>query len=220
MGIEEGLIRRLSALVEEAQTLRRGTENGQVRSDEHLEQCSGWMAGAMNAVQLACPNPNNAYWKKAEAILSKNYGYTIQSGVGELAEVLKNLLKDIEAGLLTSVADRARAETFDNFLDHGRVYLTDGRVREAGVVCGVVFEDSLRRICRKHKIEEKDVQLDSLISSLVKIQVLSDVKAKRARVAAHVRTKATHAQWGEFEAQDVAATADITQELIEAQLDS
>jgi hypothetical protein len=67
-------------------------------------------------------------------------------------------------------------------------------IREAGVIAGVVFEDALRRICRKHRITEKDVNLDSLISALVKIGALTDMKAKRARVAAHVRTKATHAQ--------------------------
>jgi hypothetical protein len=220
MRIEQELLKRLTVLVDEARTLRVGTEHGQVRSDQHLEECSGWIAAAMNAIQLACPNPNSAYWKKAESISAKEYGYTMQSAVGELSEILRNLLKDIEAGLLTSIADRARAQTFDDFLDHGRAYLKDGRIKEAGVICGVVFEDTLRRVCRKHDIEDKDVKLDTLISALVKIEVLSDAKAKRARVAAHVRTKATHAQWDEFDANDVAATADIAQELINAQLDA
>lgn len=219
MGIEEAVARRLAVLVGEAKDLRIGSENGQVRSDEHLEQCSGWMAAALNVVQQACPSPTSAYWKKAEKIASKEYGYIAQRGVGELAELLKNLLLDIEAGLLTSIADRARAETFENFLDHGRAYLRDDRTKEAGVIGGVVFEDTLRRVCRKHQIEDKDVKLDSLISALVKIDVMSDVKAKRARVAAHVRTKATHAQWDEFEAGDVTATIEITQELINSQLD-
>jgi hypothetical protein len=35
-----------------------------------------------------------------------------------------------------------------------------------------------------------------------------------------VRTKATHAQWDEFGESDVAATVDITQELINVQLDT
>ncbi len=127
MAIEQALVKRISMLVDEARTLRVGTEHGQVRSDQHLEECSGWVAAAMNVVQLACPNPNSAYWKKVEEISSRNYGYTLQSAVGELSEILKNLLRDIEAGLLTSIADRARAETFDNFLDHGRAYLKEGK---------------------------------------------------------------------------------------------
>ena len=220
MTIEAALAKRLSMLVAEAQDLRVGDENGVVRSDDHLAQCSGWMAAALNVAQLACPNPKSAYWLKAHGIAEKEYGYTLQRGVAKMAELLKNLQKDIEAGLLTSIADRARAETFDNFLDHGRAYLKENRVREAGVIGGVVFEDTLRRVCRKHEIEEKDVKLDSLISALVKIDVISDAKAKRARVAAHVRTKATHAQWDEFDAPDVSATIEITQELVNAQFDS
>ena len=85
------------------------------------------------------------------------------------------------------------------FLDHAKTYLKADRKNEAGVVAGVVFEDSLRRVCRKHEIAERGRPLDDLISELAKKDILSATKAKRARVAAHVRTKATHAQWDEFE---------------------
>ena len=88
------------------------------------------------------------------------------------------------------------------------------------MIVGVVFEDSMRRICRKYSIAEKDVNLDTLISQMVKDNKLTEMKAKRARAAAHVRTKATHAQWDEFTAKDVAATPAVTRELIEAHLDA
>jgi hypothetical protein len=219
MAIEEALSKRLAGLLADAQHLRRGDENGQVHGDEHLEECAGWIAAALNVVHIACPNEGNAYRKRAEEIAAREVGYTIQREVGEFAALLKNLALDIDAGLLASIADRARAETFDDFLDHGRAYLEDEKKQEAGVICGVVFEDTLRRVCRKHEIAEKGEKLDNLISALVKIEVLSDTKAKRARVAAHVRTKATHAQWEEFDLRDVAATIDITQEMISAELD-
>ena len=63
------------------------------------------------------------------------------------------------------------------------------------------------------------VRLDSLISEITNRGELSAVKAKRARVAAHVRTKATHAEWDEFEIDDVKATIEFTRELIESKLD-
>lgn len=47
---------------------------------------------------------------------------------------------------------------------------------------------------------------------------LSGVKAKRARAAADVRTKATHAQWDEFELDDVRSTIEFTRDLIETKL--
>lgn len=144
----------------------------------------------------------------------------IPRAVGELGEMLCHLLEDMDAGLLGSVADHARAETFDNFLDHGEAYLKDKRVQEAGVIAGVVFEDAVRRICRKHSITEQGVKLDTLISELVKVNALTEMKAKRARVAAGVRTKATHAQWNEFTASDVDEAITFTRELIDSQLDA
>lgn len=219
MTIGDAIGKRLQDLVGEAELLRRGDEHGQAYDEEQLQRCGGWMASALNIVQILCPNESNAYRKRAEEIAARKSGWVANGDVGEFMALLKNLAHDIDAGLLTSIADRARAETFDEFLEHGRAYLKAGRKPEAGVICGVVFEDTVRRICRKYEIEETDVQLDSLISALTKIEVLTSAKAKRARVASHVRTKATHAQWDEFDIGDVSATIDITQELISVQLD-
>jgi hypothetical protein len=58
-----------------------------------------------------------------------------------------------------------------------------------------------------------------LISELTKANIISPTKAKRARVSAHVRTKATHAQWDEYELEDVEATITFTDELVSKNLD-
>lgn len=219
MTVEDRVVARIGELVREAERLGRGNEYGQVFNDRHKEECGGWITAALNAVQLVCPNPENAYRKRAEALAARHAGYTVQTVVAELAFVLRNLLADLQAGLLTSITDRARAETFDDFLDHAAAYLKDQRKQEAGVIAGVVFEDSLRRVARKHGLNEKGENLDNLISQLAKLEVLSGSKTKRARAAAHVRTKATHAQWDEFDLADVAATIEFTRELISTELE-
>jgi predicted nucleic acid-binding protein len=61
---------------------------------------------------------------------------------------------------------------------------------------------------------EKGKTLETLIVDLVNAEILTQTKAKRARVAAHLRTKATHAQWEEFDLKDVDTTIDFTEELI------
>ena len=106
------------------------------------------------------------------------------------------------------------------FLDHADAYLQGNRDREAGVIAGVVFEDALRRVCRKNEIVEKERKIDELISTLSSKGEISAIQAKRARVAAHVRTKATHAQWDEFGLDDVRATIEFTRELIVSKLDA
>ena len=156
---------------------------------------------------------------KADRIAARNIDFMVHSTVGELAAVLRNLLDDINCGLIASVANRAAAETFDDFLDHAVAYLTEMRPSEAGVIAGVVFEDTIRRISRHCNIAEKGVKLDQLISELTTSGALSNVKAKRARAAAGVRTKASHAQWDEFTKEDVSATIEFTRELIRSKLD-
>jgi len=212
--VEEKIVDRVNQLIQEAQSLSQGNQNGQVRSQQQAQQCKGWLAAALNIVQVIVTDPNAGYRKTAEKIAEQRWGYVINNGVGEMSHVLANLLADAQIGLLSSVADVARAEVFDDFLDHAKSYLGAGHIDRAGVIAGVVFEDSLRRVCRKNEIDEKGEKLDSLISELQKAEVISPTKAKRARVAAHVRTKATHAQWEEFDGKDVEATIQFSEELI------
>lgn len=115
---------------------------------------------------------------------------------------------------------RERAETFGDFLDHAEAYYSDGRKNESAAIAGVVFENAVRRICDRCNISERGKKLDDLISALAKAQVITQTKAKLARVAAHVRTKATHAQWDEFDSSDVRITIDFSRQLMSEKLDS
>jgi hypothetical protein len=219
MAIEERTLQRIEALLQQASLLRHGNENGQVLSEDHRQQCAGWIASATNIIQLLCSQPTSPYRANAERVVARGIHLCAQDQVGEVASILAALLSDAKQGLITSIADHARAEIFDDFLDHAIAYSKQNRKSEAGVIAGVVFEDSLRRICRKHEIDEKDVSLDSLITELTKRDILSATKAKRARAAAHVRTKATHAQWDEFDIRDVQACIEFSQEIITNELD-
>lgn len=174
----------------------------------------GWLTSAQNIVHLVIGNMDNPYKESVDKICNTNRGYCIPLSVGEVTEILKSLLEDIDRGLLASIENQTRASVFDDFLDHAKEYARNNIKNEAGVIAGVVFEDTLRTICRNSGIEEKDQKLDFLINELVKLIILTQVKAKRARVAAHVRTKATHAQWEEFELEDVNTTIRFTEELI------
>ena len=217
--IEQKLRDRLNELIARSRALSRGDENGQCTSQGQTTECSAWLTTAQNAVHLIVSDPNAPYRAKTDKIASAHHGWVINEAVAELGSVLKALMKDIDDGLLASVANQARAETFDDFLDHAQAYLASNRKNEGGVIAGVVFEDTIRQICRKEGIPEKGEKLDGLISALAARGDLSAVKAKRARVAAHVRTKASHAQWDEFGLEDVAATIAFAREIIEEELD-
>ena len=67
-------------------------------------------------------------------------------------------------------------------------------------------------------IPENNVALDTLITELVKQNVLTALKAKRARAAAGLRTSAAHARWEEIELADVPPVIELTRELIAGHL--
>ena len=214
MEINERVRSKFDALIGAGDQLKHGNENGQVRGEAHLQDCVAWRTSAQNIVHLVVTNSSNPYRMSVDKICGSNRGYCTQESVGEVTVILKSLLEDIDLGLLASIEDQTRAAVFDDFLDHAKGYSREKRKNEAGVIAGVVFEDSLRSICRKAGITEQGRKLDTLIDDLVKAGTLTQVKAKRAKVAAHVRTKATHAQWDEFELGDVDTTIVFTEELI------
>jgi hypothetical protein len=129
------------------------------------------------------------------------------------------LLEEVVRGLLTTIGNHAIAATFDDFLDHGAEYLKHGRKDEAAVIAGIVFEDTLRRICRVLGVTENGVALDTLISELAKKDVLTALKAKHARFAAGLRTSAAHARWDEIQLTDVKPVIEFTRELMAAHLE-
>lgn len=213
---------RLKHLLELGSELRVGNERGQAKDVNHAQRCVGFFAPALHAIEMATPSGDNAYRKQAAEIAdqSRGRGYRVPTSVGEMTELLGHLLDDVEAGLLTSVANQVRGEVFDDFLEHAEEYANSNMKDQSGVIAGVVFEDTVRRIATNNNVEQRGQKLDAIISKLNKLNVLTAIQAKRARVCAGVRTKATHAQWEEVQMTDVEATIIFTRELIVGQIDT
>jgi hypothetical protein len=180
-------------------------------------QQRAWLTAAQYAVELVCSSANNAYYVTSRRIAA-NAGEEPGPSVVEMGSMMERLLKEIEGGFLTTIENHAIAVTFDDFLDHGAEYLRRGHKDEAAVIAGIVFEDTVRRICRVLAISEKGVALDTLIAELTKQDILTALKAKRARAAAGLRTSAAHARWEEIDRGDVAPVIEFTRELMAAHL--
>jgi hypothetical protein len=224
MPVEEKILERIQTLIFNGNKLRRGSNLTNFSRGSNTEESIGWLVSVQNLVQIVCPDSNHPYRKMTDKLVELGFEQSLKSPitdtVGNLNELLEQFSVDIKKGLLSSMLDAARGETFDDFLDHAQDYLNRNLKQEAGVIAGVVFEDTIRRICEKHQIVQKSISLEDLINALVKNVVISQLKAKRAKASSHVRTKATHAQWDEFELEDVKATIEFTRELILSNLDS
>ena len=215
MVLEEKIRNKFNELIASSATLKHGNSVGQTLGAQHKQDCEAWLISAQNLAHLVLDTSSNPYKIKIDKICSADHGLLIPQDVGSVASILESLLSDIDKGLISSIENQTKAIVFDDFLDHAKEYANRGLSNESGVISGVVFEDTLRTICRNHDIEEKRQKLDKLISELSKIGVFNQLKAKRARVAAGVRTKATHAQWDEFDIFDVKTTIAFTEELIQ-----
>jgi hypothetical protein len=211
MRIDQQVRKRAADLVARGEVLSsRNPQYSDPAGRAMLHECEGWLASALNLLKIVSPDPLSAYQSRA-ALLSGGRA----DRVGGMVQILKHLLADVDAGVVSRVAEAARAEAFDDFLDQADYYLRGRKIAQAGVIAGVVFEDTVRRICDRRAIPQKGVDLEQLITALVKSEVILEVKAKRARAAGGLRTKATHAQWDEFSAEDVDAAIRLTRELID-----
>jgi hypothetical protein len=198
--------RKIQDLIARAPSLIGG---GDLPHDARMAKCSSWITEALNVTQFAIPSPQNPYRAQIERTLgSKDYCVAV------IAETLRSLLPDIDAGLLGDLGNQVRAETFDDFLDHGQAYLDGARKMEAGVIAGVVFEDTVRRIYRDKVADDKDKSVEDMINALAKNSVITAQQSKQAKVAAHVRTKATHARWDEFTIDGVRDTIQVTRRFL------
>jgi hypothetical protein len=193
MTVSAAIIERIHRLIIGGMPLSTVGKRGEGLTDEEQQDAQGWLTSADHVLQLVIREFMNPYRQKIQRIvIDSELNITQRAGfrpehIDAVIGILRHLLQDIDAGLITTLADRVRAEVFDDFLDHAEEYHKQGR-KESGVIAGVVFEDSLRRIADKFQISER--KADGIISALVKKDVFTDVKAKRARAAADVRTKA------------------------------
>lgn len=205
--IEEAVKKKLARLIDRAMQAREKDY------DDDLPW-EGWLTEAMHIIEIVFPDANSTYRYRVEEMMNEE-NWDSSYKVIAVGAVLRGLQEDINLGLIAKLTNKIRAETFDDFLDHAESYREAGRKNEAGVIAGVVFEDTIRRVYRE-RLTEKDAgkKLEDVINDLTKHQILTAQQAKQAKVAAHVRTKATHAQWDEFDLSGVESTIHVTRRLL------
>lgn len=211
--LKEKVLEQINHLIESGEILRRGNSNWQTLSQEHEQKCD-WFLWRVSSFISQYLKSSNWYHISITKILNQWRWFNIPQSVGSLVETLKWLKTDIENWFLKWLESQLSAEIFDNFLDHGALYLKEWHKNEAGVIIGITFEDSIRKLARLLDISENWMKMDELIVQLQKIDTFSWTEAKGARYAAAVRTSAAHARWEELTESNVEACLKFTKELI------
>lgn len=143
-----------------------------------------------------------------------------REAASRLYAMLFQLRHDFAAGLLTNLESQISAQTFDDLLDHAEAYLGERRRDPAGVLTGVVFEDTIHKLCARHDIPHEGVSLEPLLSALASKKIITPLERKECTTAAGLRTSATHARWAEFDDDQVKTVLAFTRRLLRGKLDA
>ncbi len=208
------LIQRGKTLASRAKRLQ-GSQHHYFGS-ESTPELQAWIASVANLFRIIA-TPDTYFHQECERILHdeglrREVPYHV---VQKLLGLLDSVLEEIQSGLLRKAEYIFIASTFDDFLDHAEEYHKAGKKIESSVLASAVFEDSVRKLGTKSAVKESGVALDALIDALVKVNVLTTVKAKRINGYSAVRNKALHAQWDDFDIRDVGEMIKGTREILE-----
>jgi hypothetical protein len=134
---------------------------------------------------------------------SNYYGH-----VSELCGLAKAVQHQLQAGLFANVRGLLQAEVFDDFLEMAQHLLATGYKDPAAAIGGAVLEDALRKRTERDGLPTTDAKgkgltIDPMNVALAKAGVYSTLTQKQVTAWADLRNKAAHAQWDQYDADQV-----------------
>jgi hypothetical protein len=211
---------RCVELIQRGKTLSSRAKNVQgghhYFGSESIPELQAWIASVANLFRIIATT-DTYFYQECERILQdqglrNSVPYHV---IQKLLGLLDSVLEEIQRGLLRKAEYIFIASTFDDFLDHASEYHKANKKIESSVLASAVFEDSVRKLSAKNALKESGVALDALIDDLVKMGVLTAVKAKKIKGYSAIRNKALHAQWDDFDIRDVGDMIKGTREILE-----
>jgi uncharacterized protein (DUF2164 family) len=183
-----------------------GSMNG-----EDLSEVAAWVTQLGQLVRSLYGERSEQYATFTRAIETQNF-YSLHSNWNSHIAVLLGLAKvvthDLEQGLLQDVRSLIQAEVFSDFLEMGEYLLSEGYKDAAAVILGAVLEDTLRKLAIKHSISlttqsGKSLTIDPINAALAGVQAYSKLIQKQITTWAHLRNKAAHGQYSEYNKEQV-----------------
>ncbi len=181
---------------------------------QQLAFASGWLSSAAALAAAILPLDDAPHRAQITNIVGRGANAVYREQMMRVGSILQALERDIDAGLFRSVAEETATLVFSDWLDHAAELLAQGHKDIAGVVAGVAFEDTLRRIRAVHAIEPPNIKLNPLIVELGKAGALTALEQKDAIAGAGLRTSAAHARWDEFDGHQVQSAIELTRRFL------
>lgn len=192
-------------IIQKASRAARKLEGGD------LTEVSSWVTRIGQLLRKLYGENSQHYVNFDRAISTENF-YTIHSNwyghISQVQGVALTIKHDVENGLISSIKGLLQAEIFANFLEIGEHLLSEGYKDAAAVTIGAVLEDGLRELCKKNNIDitkpnGSPLTIEPLNTELAKNEVYSKLTQKQITSWAHIRNKAAHGQYNEYDKSQV-----------------
>lgn len=194
-----------SSLLRTIQSLR-SSMNG-----EDLIIVTTWVTRLGQLIRRLYGEKSQHFHSYSSALSTHNF-YNLHSDwnshFSQMVGVARAIKHDLDNGLLVHFKALVQADVFADFLEMGEYLLQEGYKDAAAVIIGSVLEDGLRKIAEANGIplaltSGKPMTIEPLNVELAKHEVYSKLVQKQITSWAHIRNKAAHGEFGEYNKEQV-----------------
>ncbi|MBI3741648.1 MAG: hypothetical protein HY257_07825 [Chloroflexi bacterium] len=192
MNAKDKGLQRVAELIESIRILRsespRSTEGVlQVAKEElwHL------LTSAIQTTRSLCSDESPHFQELTELRQVFRNGEPFDSD--KFIGILRAVEDDLRSGMLVSIQEIVTAEVFDDLADMATYLLEQGYQLPSVSIAGAVLEDTLRKLCHKHKVAwVGDSAINKLNTELYKANVYDKAQFGQVDAWCKLRNKVDH----------------------------
>lgn len=178
---------------------------------DDLAELASWVTRLGQLIRRLYGENSQHFECYSSALATDNF-YFLHSNwnahLSQMVGVAKTIKHDLENGLLVDFKALVQADVFADFLEMGEYLLQEGYKDAAAVIIGSVLEDGLRKLAERSDVpiiseSGKPLTIDPLNTELSKHDVYSKLVQKQITSWAHIRNKAAHGEFGEYNREQV-----------------
>lgn len=210
--INEKIIQEISELVKNGKKYNSEAETaGTHLGGEKVAEITEWVTRVGQLIRKIY-GENSQHYEAYFAATSVQGFYNLHSNnyrhISQVLGVALAIQSDIKNGTLDDITRIAQADLFSDFLEMAEHLLEEGYKDAAAVIIGSVLEDNLRKLCVKNAIPTsnaagKNLTMDPLNILLSSKGIYSKGMQKQITSWAHIRNKAAHGEYSEYDSQQV-----------------
>jgi len=178
---------------------------------ENLIAVTTWVTRLGQLIRRLYGESSQHFESYYSALSTDNFYYLHSewnSHFSQMVGVARAIKHDLDNGFLIQFKALVQADVFADFIEMGEYLLNGGYKDAAAVIIGSVLEDSLRKLADANGIPitqstGQPLTIEPLNVALSKQEVYSKLVQKQITSWAHIRNKAAHGEFDEYNKEQV-----------------